>query len=90
MPKTEGLRVPSRPVQALIPPLELESDMTTWILIITLAGYSSQSGQAIHSIPGFSTSAECIAAGEAWRKSVATAETQGHRPAAIACVAQRR
>ena len=41
-----------------------------WILILTLVGYSSQSGQAIESVPGFTNRAECMVAAQAWLDQV--------------------
>lgn len=43
--------------------------MSTWILVLTLWGYTSQSGKAIDHIHGFKTQEACMAAGAAWLRS---------------------
>lgn len=47
--------------------------MTTWILILTLAGTGpgSNGGVSIHSVPGFISSAACRAAGDSWLRGFA-------------------
>lgn len=37
-----------------------------WILIITLIGFSSQSGHAVSSVTGFTSDKTCMVAAGAW------------------------
>jgi hypothetical protein len=43
--------------------------MTTWVLVLTLWGWTSQSGKAITHIDGFKSQTACVAAGQAWLDS---------------------
>lgn len=60
--------------------------MTTWILILTLLGSTSQSGQAIAVIPGFKSLAECQAVGSVWLRE---AKFGAGRPTAV-CAEQTK
>lgn len=60
--------------------------MTEYVLILTLIGYSSQSGQAIEHIGGFATQAQCLDAGNAWLASVRMANA--NRLTRANCVAR--
>jgi len=62
--------------------------MKEWILILTLIGDSSQSGQSIEHIPGFITQQECLAAGNDWLRSM-TAARENRTPRAN-CVVQTK
>lgn len=41
-----------------------------WILILTLVASSSSTGQAISSVPGFTSQQACLAAGNFWGEQV--------------------
>jgi hypothetical protein len=40
-----------------------------WILVLTILGWTNQSGQAVTGIPGFTSEAACTAAANAWLKN---------------------
>jgi hypothetical protein len=61
--------------------------MTTWILVLTLLGSTSQSGRALHHIPGFKDKAACIASASAWMAEVHRMY-EGERRSAL-CVEQK-
>lgn len=56
--------------------------MASWVLILTI-NVANSFGQ-IQVIEGFKDKAECVAAGEAWKKSMPTTNTSG----GFACVAR--
>lgn len=45
-----------------------------WILVLTIFGYSSQSGQSVTAINGFTSEAACMAAADAWIKQAYAVE----------------
>jgi len=40
-----------------------------WVLVLTILGYTTQSGQAMVSIPGFTSYSACVVAADVWIKS---------------------
>ena len=56
-----------------------------WILILTLAGYGSQSSPAIESISGFGSKEACLAAGNAWTQKIHSDAYNRNTPSAL-CV----
>jgi hypothetical protein len=62
----------------------------TWILIITLIGATTQSGQSIAVIPGFITVQECRDAAAQWRSNVYNAAAGDSRPTAAVCILQSK
>lgn len=60
-----------------------------WILILTIAGYSSQSGQAVNSVPGFVSRDVCMVAATAWVAEYRTTKSSG-TPRALCVDSGRR
>lgn len=59
--------------------------MIEWVLILTLVGSTSQSGQAIEQIPGFYSATDCKVAGNGWIKKMQDSGSEATIPRAI-CV----
>lgn len=52
-----------------------------WILVLSILGSSSQSGQAVTGVPGFATEVACMTAANAWLKQTASVDASGYRRA---------
>jgi len=63
--------------------------MYTFVLVLTIIGYSSQSGHAVTNVPGFSSAQECVEAGNAWLKHHRGTRNAGATMTAV-CVKQKR
>lgn len=61
--------------------------MSAWVLVLTIWGSGSQSGRAIEHIPGFTSQAACMAAGDAWLKS---APDSPYNRTTILCMEQKK
>lgn len=55
--------------------------MGTWILILTIVGFTTQSGQSVMGVPGFTSEVSCMAAANAWIAQAAAAEGSGAKRA---------
>ncbi len=60
-----------------------------WILILTIAGYSSQSGHAVNAVPGFVSRDACMMAATSWVSEYRTTNSSG-APRALCVDSGRR
>ena len=52
-----------------------------WILVLTILGWTNQSGQSVAGIPGFTSEVACVAAGNAWLKNTEEKGSNAYRRA---------